>query len=388
MIEKQASLMLIGVGGGGCRFASAAVRAFGGALPAIGFDTDALATRGIGNMRCMIVGAQRFDGHGTGGDAVKGRQALRDDQEAVRSALAGVRLAVVVTALGGGVGNGATPQVLQILRDLGAHVLCFATLPFGLEGRERGQAAERALPLIEEGSDALVVLPMDQLYAAAGVQEPLADAAPRAEETFGAGLTLLWRLILAPGFISLDPESILAMLTQTKGRCRFAVASATGGARAAEAVAQLCRSPLLGRAPALQEAQAVMLGVLAGGDLRLAELTDVSQRLRASLAPACELRLGTVLDERYAGQIQLVALFFDVLREKGAASAADNESDGMAEVLGPIPGERRAAARRARGKTVARQAGRGRFKDVEATWLNGEDLDRPTYLRQGITLDR
>ena len=65
MIEKQTNLMLIGVGGGGCHFASAAVRAFGGALPAIGFDTDALATRGIGNMRCMIIGApmrpyQRF----------------------------------------------------------------------------------------------------------------------------------------------------------------------------------------------------------------------------------------------------------------------------------------------------------------------------------------
>ena len=387
MIEKQTNLMLIGVGGGGCHFASAAVRAFGGALPAIGFDTDALATRGIGNMRCMIIGAQRFDGHGTGGDSVKGRQAVRDDHEAIRAALAGVRLAVVVTALGGGVGNGATPELLQILHDLGAHILCFATLPFELEGRERCQAAERALPLIEEGSDALVVLPMDQLYAAVGVQTPLADAIRQAEETFGAGLTLLWRLILTPGFISLDPESILAMLTDTKGRCRFSVASATGASRATEAVAKLCCSPLLGPTPALQEAQAVMLGILAGGDLRLAELTEISQQLRAALAPACELRLGTVLDERYAGHIKLVAIFFDVLREKGAVPGAESEPDTLADVLGPIPGERR-TSRRARGKAAIRQTGQGRFKDVDATWLNGEDLDHPTYLRQGITLDR
>ena len=388
MSDKQATLMLVGVGGGGCRFAAAAVQAFGGTLPAIGFDTDALATRTISSMRCMIVGAQRFDGHGTGGDPVKGRQAIRDDQEAVKTALGGVRLAVVVTALGGGVGNGATPQILQLLRHLGAHVLCFATLPFALEGRERAQAAERALPLIEEGSDALAVLPMDQLYAAAGVHEPLADAIPRAEAAFSAGLTLLWRLILAPGFIALDPEAILAMLTQTKGRCRLAVASAAGETRAAEAVAQLCRSPLLGRAPALQEAQAVLLGVLAGGDLRLAELTEVSKRLQAALAPACELRLGTVLDERYAGQLNLVALFFDVLREKGAQVPAAGEADGAADALVPIPGELRPAARRSRGKTVGRLTGRGRFKDVEATWLNGEDLDRPAYLRQGIVLDR
>ena len=67
-------------------------------LAPTGLDTDALAARSISGMRCMILGAQRFDGHGTGGDAVKGRTAMQDDLETVTAALTGVRLAVVVTA--------------------------------------------------------------------------------------------------------------------------------------------------------------------------------------------------------------------------------------------------------------------------------------------------
>ena len=384
MSDQAGNMMLIGVGGGGCRFAAAAVQAFGGTLPAIGLDTDALATRSISGMRCMILGAQRFDGHGTGGDAVKGRTAMQDDLETVAAALNGVRLAVVVTALGGGVGNGATPLVLNALRNVGAHMIVFATLPFALEGKERRAAADRALPMIEEVSDALVVLPMDHLFAMADPQAPLADAIPRAEAVFSAALTLFWRLLLTPGFIALDADALMAMLTQNKGRCRFAVATGSGEGRSAEVVVQLCRSPLLGRNPALHEAQAVTLGVLAGGDLRLAELTDVTQRLRAALAPGCEMRMGTVLDERQAGKIELVALLFDVVREKGGAATAGNEA---ADGLVPIPGEMR-SGRRSRAKGGGRPMGRGRFKDVEATWFNGEDLDRPTYLRLGITLDR
>lgn len=389
MNDKQTNMMLIGVGGGGCRLASAAVHAYGATLPAIGFDTDALATRGISNMRCMLIGAQRYDGHGTGGDSVKGRTAVQDDLEGITAALSGVQLAVVVTALGGGVGNGATPLILSALRNVGAHTLCFATLPFALEGKARRTVAERALPMIEENSDALVVLPMDQLFDAAGSNAALADAIPCAESIFSEGLTLFWRLILTPGFISLDSETLLAALAQSTGRCRFAVAAATGDARSSEAVAQLCRSPLLGKAPGLQEAQAVTLGVLAGGDLKLTELAEVTKRLQAALAPECEMRMGTVLDERYAGEIHLVALFFDVLREKGAHLASPGEGEGgTVDTLGPIPGDVRPAARRARAKAGTKMTGRGRFKDVEATWFNGEDLDRPTYLRQGITLDR
>jgi hypothetical protein len=133
--------------------------------------------------------------------------------------------------------------------------------------------------------------------------------------------------------------------------------------------------------------QAITLGVLAGGDLRLAELSEISKHMRAALPRECEWRMGTVLDERYAGSIHLVALLFDGPRQPGAR-LPDPAAEETLDAAGSLAGDLRAAARRPRGRTSGRLQGRGRFKDVEATLINGEDLDRPTYLRLGIVLDR
>ena len=388
MKRETFNMMLVGVGGGGCCFSSVAVGSFGANLPAVGFDSDALAARSISNMRCMILGAQRYDGHSTGGDGVKGRTAVSDDLDAVTAALSGVRLAVVVTALGGGFGNGATPAILKILRDNGAHTLCFATLPFAFEGKQRCDQARQIASHLEAESDALVVLPMDNLYGIAPAGATLADAIPQAEAAFGAALTLFWRLLQTRGFITLNEEHLIAALAQSKGRCRFAVATADGASRSAEAVVRLCRSPLLGSDPRLGEVQAVMVGILAGSDLQLVEANEISQRLKATFASGCELQLGVVLDERYAGKIQLVAILFDVLRARGAERMLAAGTEGGSELLSPAVEKAEDSRVRRSRERGPRTPSRSRFKDVEATLIDGQDLDQPAYLRRGMILDR
>ena len=383
MNTSEAKMILIGVGGGGCRFASAAATRFGPGIQAIGFDTDAVTSRSIVGMRCMLIGATRYDGCGTGGDAVKGRTAASDDAETIKNAVRNARIAIVVTALGGGVGTGATPQVLALLRSLGIVSLCVATLPFEFEGQERGSAAQRAIPVLEENTDALVVLRLADLYAP-DRNAPLSEAMSAAEGRLGDALTLLWSLVLSPGYISLGPAKLATLLMQSAGRCRFAVAAADGAERATESVGALLRSSMLGASQAFDGVQAVLVGVLAGADLRLAELSDISGRFRSALPSACSFNLSTVLDERYAGTVKLVALFFDSIRSQDAVQ------DAVVDELQAAGGEQRRTRRRPRpdSKLAIGASGRGRFQGVEGTILNGEDLDVPTYLRRRITLDR
>lgn len=383
MDQKKTNMMLIGVGGGGCQIVSDAVHSHGGALPAIGFDTDALACRIITNMRCMIIGAQRFDGLGTGGDITKGRQAIEDDEAAIIDALGGVRLAVVVASLGGGVGSGATPSLLKLLKNLGAHTICIATMPFALEGEQRQRQAERMLPILDEDSDALVVMPLDSLYSEASDNIILTDAIPRAKSSLSASITLLWNLLHSPGFISIDTQDILTLVSRNEGRCRFARACADTETRANAVVTELCRSPLLGKNPGLKNVQAAMVGVLAGGDLKLTELGVISDGLRAALSPQCEIRLGTVLDPRYEGTIQLAVIFFDSWKTALTESAHETLDEPHTE----FGNERKNGRRRGQRKAGARR-GLVRFRDIEATIIDGEDLDLPTYQRQGLLLDR
>ncbi|MGI6495855.1 MAG: hypothetical protein ACOX5G_07170 [Kiritimatiellia bacterium] len=371
------SLLLAGVGGAGCRIAAAARRSFGAGLRAVGFDSDALEARAIEDLRCAVLGASRLDGRGTGGDRVNGRLAVQDDAERVREALSGARTAVVVCGLGGGFSNGGTPEVLRIAREAGVATLCFATLPFAFEGAERRAEANRAAAILEEHADALCLLPLDDLFESApgGAGLPLPEAIRRATDILSSALVLFWRLLFTPGFVRFDADDLLTILRQGGGRFRFAVSQADNSPdRARNAVKALVQSPLLGGAKALGNAQALVLGILGGEDLRLRELSTVTDAVTAACQPGCPLRMGTVLDDRFDGSIQLVALAFE---KWGAAGTGDDAAFSLS-------GHGKASG----APMAARRAGRSNLFQIDPAILNGENLDEPTFLRRGITLPR
>jgi cell division protein FtsZ len=84
-------------------------------------------------------------GFGCGGDVAHGRQAAEQDIAALRQAVAGARVVVLVTGLGGGTGGGAAPVVAKLARDAGALVVTLATLPFGFEAPLRQANAKASL---------------------------------------------------------------------------------------------------------------------------------------------------------------------------------------------------------------------------------------------------
>lgn len=380
MSDKSENLMIIGVGGGGCHFVSSSVTKFGPGVQAAGFDSDALTIRSVTGMRCQIIGAARYDGRSTGGDIVKGKTAVQDDEEIIREAIKGVRLAIVVTALGGGFGSGATPEILRIAHDLGITTLCVAILPFKFEGPDKADRAKRVLPLLEESADAIVTLPLDDIYASEENQ-PINVAMANAESALSDALMLFWSLILCPGYIALNSERLLSLVQQSGGPCRFAVATADGEERARECVARLGRSTFLGANPALETVQAVALGVMAGSDLRLTEISTISTTLRSLLHPSCSFNLGTVIDDRFNGSIKLVAIFFDVMRPEELSVDSVPSDGSQLNELRPQRSKKKVSKSKLANPTAL-------FSGIEATFLDGENLDIPTYQRLGITLDR
>lgn len=380
-MTTDAGLMLIGVGGGGCRMAAMAFATHGEGLRAMGIDTDAVANRCISGLRCLLLGAARLDGQGTGGDVIKGRLAVQDDIENVRRELDGVRTVVLVTCLGGGTGAGATPELLKIFRDMGIVTLCFVTRPFGFEGAVRHQSAERCLPMFEENADTLVVVPLDELHAQTG-QAQAVEANEAAIRILAVGLTLLWRVLLSPGFVQLDPARLRSMLLHGK-TARFSMASADGGERAIQVVTGLCQSPLLRSGGALGNAHALALGVMAGHDLRLTELGIIMERVRAACHRDCHIEMGTVLDARFEGRIELVALAFDSWVTSADVRPAETVS---VDVTSGLNGE--AVSRKSKTGKNSKLGRSGRFRGVEPTLYGGEILDTPTYQRRNIVLER
>ena len=388
--ELQSGLLLLGVGGGGCRLAASVLASYGSGLRALGVDTDALSNReaAAGGMTCLLMGGALLAGHGTGGDAIKGRMVAQEDMRNLLPHLQGVRTVVVLACLGSGTGGGATPEIIKSLHDMGLATLCFVTLPFAFEGDARRKAAERVLPMIEAKADSMVVIALDELYRDAG-EGLLSEAVQVADRLVAAGITLLWRLLSKPGFIRLDAERLHAMVLKG-GNARFGFSSSDGPSRAGQAVETLRASRLLRSGDALAKANALLVGILAGSDLRLAEVGEVMGKLRTVCKSDCNIEMGTVLDAGYDGRIELVALAFEswtaaVLPESRKDSPPVQEPP-VADAF-PI----QSGNRKNRGKSSKlslNASGRGKFQNVEPTINEGEDLDVPTFLRRGITLER
>jgi len=375
MSSDTTGLMLVGIGGGGCRMAAAARLAHGEGLEAIGFDTDEAAIHGVSGVRCHLIGATRLNKQGAGGVHSNGRLAAQDDLANILAQLKDARVVVLVTCLGGGTGGGATPVILKALRAEGKVTLCFATLPFSFEGSDRRQIAERDRPFLEQGADTLVLAPLDDLYAGLE-QTPLAEASRQADAMLASGIGLLWRLLLTPGYIGFDPARLQNMLVSA-GTARFGVGSARGEGRAEAVVAALGCTPLLRRGEALAGARALALGILAGADLRLAEIGAIMERIQTVCRKDVHIEMGVVLDPCFDGQVELVALAFEqwVPSERRAGVAAGGEYGG--DLLGKD------------GKNDGKlQVGSGKFRGVEKTVIKGEDLDIPTYQRLHIRLER
>jgi cell division protein FtsZ len=176
------------------------------------------------------------------------------------------------------------------------------------------------------------------------------------------------------------------------GDARFGFSAADGAGRVGRAVAALKACRLLGSGDALAKANAVMLGILAGRDLRLAEVGEVMAKMRGVCKKDCVVEMGTVLDDRYEGRIELVALAFEswivgVYPEpRKDAAAPSPQEPPVAESFPTQSGGRR---NRSKGSKLSFGAtGRGKFQNIESTLFNGQDLDVPTYIRRGIMLER
>ncbi len=372
-------LLLISVGGAAATIVQRMVTSSQLSMRALILDTDDATLQTLEPMpgvSTTIFGTQRLQGRGTGGDYSLGAGAFRDDATTLMAQIGSPRLAVVLTCCGGGT-SGAVRTLLGQLRDQGIATMTFATEPFGFEGEDRRRCANVVLPTLESSGDAVSRIPLDALLDDAAREAPLEQAFECVGQRLAAGLGLIWRLLATPGFISFDAEHFHRFLTQgatTALHFHFADATATGEARAEAILQTLIDSPRFKSdgTNRLENASNVLVGVLAGSDLRLSELSTLMDGLRSYCGAKMEPMLGTTCSEAFNGRLTVVLLAFGT---------------PLADVGSKKPPKSLRSGRGTKG-TAQLGATRNRFADVEATIYNGQNLDEPTYYRRGIRLAR
>ncbi len=367
-MNNTSPLLLLGIGTAGTAMARGVRRAFGQSLRYVLLDTDAASGRP--DEPFLLLGGDRLSGRGAGGDLVSARLAAEDSISVLDESITGVRLAIILTALGGGTGGGATIETAKHLQSRGIPTIVFATTPFTFEGEDRQRNARGVVAMIEEVANATFFIPLNKLVDA---EDNMATALTRGVDTLAAAIALFWRLVEKPGYIKLDTERIRHLITQA-GRGRFAVVTAHGETRARDIVEALTATPLLtdGQAPVTS----ILCGILAGDDLRLSEVGEIADNLHTAFGAQARFELATVNDEAtFAGRISVVAMLFEA------------STQAQPSATGATPAAPTRHTRKTSSILGNRAQGRGRLNNVEPTIWNGQDLDTPTYARHNISLD-
>jgi cell division protein FtsZ len=361
-------------------------------------------------------------GLGTGGDPERGHAIAEEQFATLKAACEGADVIFIVAGLGGGAGSGISPVLARAAKETGALVLAFVTLPFLCEGNRREQQAQQSLEQLKSTADGVICLPNQKAFKLIDENTSLLDTFRLTGGLLIVGVRGVWRLLTRPGLIQIHFDDLRALLRDRHSESAFASVEAAGPARSREVVEKLLAHPLLDEGRALAESDAVLVSLMGGDDLTMAEVNRVMEQVGRQCERA-QVIMGAAVDEALKNRLSVTVI---AAKHSGAmpeleppaTAAAPVPADELAEQILPRGTTARPASRcvpptpaltpEQREQLITRHAGgrgrkaaakmrqaqlplaiisKGRFDKSEPTIHKGEDLDIPTYVRRGVALN-
>ena len=355
-------------------------------------------------------------GLGTGGDPERGGAIAEEQFATLKAACEGADVVFVVAGLGGGAGSGISPVLARAAKEAGALVLAFVTLPFACEGNRRQQQAQSGLDRLKSVADGVICLPCQKTFKLIDENTSVLDTFRITGGLLVESVRGIWCLLTRPGLIRIHFDDLCALVRDRHSESVFASVDATGPARAREVVEKLIAHPLLDEGRALAESGAVLVSLMGGKDLTMAEVNRVMEQIGRHCERA-EIIMGAAVDETLKNRLSVTVIAAKQspvpMELPPLAASGNSEEQVTARGIAARPGSRcgssspgltpeqreqiltqRAGGRGRKGGPKMRQAQlplaiitKGRFDKSEPTIHKGEDLDIPTYVRRGIALN-
>jgi len=248
------------------------------------------------------------------------------------------------------------------------------------------------LEQLKAAADGVICLPSQRIFK-------LVDENTRALETFRVvdgflleGVRGVWHLLMRTGLIQIHFDDLRALLRDRHSENAFAFVEASGAGRSRQVVEDLFSHPLLDEGRALAESEAVLVSLTAGTDLSMAEINRVMDQVKRQCSHA-QIIMGAALDPALEDKLCVTVI---AARQESPAPGARPQTE--TRTAGPVASTREVVVartprvRKATNKPVQTQlsltiVSKGRFDKSEPTKHNGEDLDVPTFIRRGISLN-
>jgi cell division protein FtsZ len=274
----------------------------------VSFQTDVRVLNRSSAPSKVQLGTDLMRGVGSGGDPDLGREAAMFSKDEIRAALEGHDMVFISAGLGGGTGSGAAPVIAEIAKSTGAIVVVFATVPFSFEGRRRQQQSGDALERLQKCTDALILFDNNRMGELVLPKDGIQKAFAQGDQLIAQSVRAVTGIVSAPGLVKLGLDDLVSALRVSEGRCLFGFGESKGKDRGAEALKRALKSPLINQGELLENAKTLLVHVVGGESLTLAEVEQIMKQLGRYVPDETQILFGTGVDPKMSDSIAVTLI--------------------------------------------------------------------------------
>jgi cell division protein FtsZ len=296
---RKPKIRIIGVGGGAGSIISEIASKVKWADFVVA-NTDERALSSIGKkLKKFQFGQELTKGLGTGMNSIVGEQAAQNEKEKIKKIFEGQDICIILACLGGGTSSGATPVFAKMAKDCGCLSFGIFTLPFEFEGENKMEIARQSLEKIKPCLNVYSVIPNERIFNIIEKNAPLKTALSAINAKLSENIEGLIGMIHCPGLINIDFADLKAVLA---GRGRLAYLNMTtisedgddqfseDGNQQENIVDKIISDSLY--TYNIKGAKGILYNIIGGNDLRLAEVSRISEMIFKSINKNAKIIFG------------------------------------------------------------------------------------------------
>jgi cell division protein FtsZ len=301
--ELKPRILVLGVGGAGGNAINAMIEAGMQGVEFVAVNTDAQDLKMSKADAKIQIGMNLTKGLGAGAKHDIGQAAADESLNEIISYLQGSNMIFITSGMGGGTGTGASHVIARAARELNILTVGVTTLPFSYEGPKRMRRAVEGLEELKKHLDTVIVVPNQNLFKIASETTTFEESFSLSNDVLKHGVQSITDLMVRPGMINLDFADVETVMS-SMGKAMMGTGEADGENRAMVATEMALNNPLIDEY-SLQGAKGLLVNITGGSDIKLFEVDQAVNKIRAEVDPEAELIFGAIKDENMNGKMRV-----------------------------------------------------------------------------------
>jgi cell division protein FtsZ len=301
--ELQPRLLVVGVGGAGGNAINEMIDSGLQGVEFIAVNTDAQDLKSSKAKGRIQIGLNLTKGLGAGAKHDIGQAAADESLNEIINTLQGANMVFITAGMGGGTGTGAAHVIARAAKELNILTVGVVTLPFLYEGPSRMRRAQQGLEELRKHVDTIIVIPNQNLFKIANEQTTFEESFNLSNNVLMQGVQSVTDLMVRPGIVNLDFADVETVMA-SMGKAMMGTGEAEGEGRAAKAADMAISNPLIDDYT-LKGAKGLLVNITGGKDLKLFEVDEVVNKIRAEVDSEAEVIIGAITSSELDGKIRV-----------------------------------------------------------------------------------